>query len=461
MRSIYAKLLAWAAVTVALSSIGFVATFWYLSESRSSEHRFIDAILALQRDGAVLALRDGGREGLRAFLAEMGASFEGDHFLVDRHGRDLLDGSDRAGLLARARRPESGPRPPRPPGGPPPVMLSPPTADGVRFIALPRPRFVWSQTLPYYLWILLLILALIYALAVHLVRPLRRLQRALDEFGRGGLATRIGSNRRDEIGDLARSFDVMADRIASLMAAERRLIQDVSHELRSPLTRLGLAVRLGRSGDREAAMGRIKKEVDRLSALVDELLRLNSAEEDPHARHRDEFRLGELLADLADDCAVEAEAKGCRIDMRADAPAVATGDRELIRRAVENVLRNAVRHAPEGSAVEVALRADADAATIAVRDRGPGVPEGSLEDIFKPFFRIEDDRSRASGGVGLGLAIARRAVALHGGSILAADADPGLLVTIRLPRAPGPGDEGSGDDARNSPDPSGDPGPTA
>ncbi|AMV37959.1 sensor histidine kinase [Planctomyces sp. SH-PL62] len=313
------------------------------------------------------------------------------------------------------------------------MLVSPPTAEGLRFVALPRMRGVpWAQTLPYYLWILLLILALIYALAVHLVRPLRRLQRAVDEFGRGGLATRIGSTRRDEIGELSRAFDVMAHRIASLMAAERRLIQDVSHELRSPLTRLGLAVRLGRGGDREAAMGRIKKEVDRLSALVDELLRLNSAEEDPHALHRDEVRLDALLAELVEACAVEADAKGCRLDLRADAPVVASGDRELLRRAVENVLRNAVRHAPEGSAVEVALQADGGFAAITVRDHGSGVPEEALADIFKPFFRIEHDRSRASGGVGLGLAIARRAVEVHGGSIAADDARPGLVVTIRI-----------------------------
>ncbi|MDG3004660.1 sensor histidine kinase [Paludisphaera mucosa] len=297
-------------------------------------------------------------------------------------------------------------------------------------------RFPWFQTLPYYAWILLLVLALIYALAVHLVRPLRRLRRAVDEFGKGELTTRIGSTRRDEIGELARSFDLMAHRIESLMAAERRLIQDVSHELRSPLTRLGLAVRLGRAGDRETAMERIKKEADRLSTLVDELLRLNSAEEDPHARRRDEVRLDDLLDDLVDACAVEAEAKGCRLDLWIDAPVAVAGDPELIRRAVENVLRNAVRHAPEGSAVDVSLRSDAAGATIAVRDHGEGVPEAHLADIFKPFFRIEDDRSRASGGVGLGLAIARRAVDLHGGSIAAADARPGLLVTIRLPLRP-------------------------
>lgn len=436
MRSIYAKLLVWAATTIVLSSAGFIATFWYLSESHSAEHRFFNGVLTLQRDAAVRAYRDGGAKALRTTLGEIGLSFEGDHYLLGPDGRDLVDGSDRRGVLAFA--PESrspGGRRPRPhgPGPGPPVLVSPPTPEGYRFAALPRMRFDWRQSLPYYLWIPLMVLGLLYALAVHLVRPLRRLQAALDAFGRKGPAPRIGSTRRDEIGQLARTFDEMAHRIESLLASERRLIQDVSHELRSPLTRLGLAVRLGRGGDRETAMGRIKKEADRLSALVDELLRLNSAEEDPHVRRRDPVALDELLEDVVEDCAVEAEAKGCRIDLWADAPAVLAGDPELIRRAVENVLRNAVRHAPEGTSVDVSLRSDADVATVAVRDHGEGVPEAHLEDILKPFFRIQHDRSRASGGVGLGLAIARRAVELHGGSIAASNARPGLLVSIRLP----------------------------
>lgn len=439
MRSIYAKLLAWAAATVLLSSAGFVATFWYASESHPAEHRFFIGVLSLQRDAAARAYREGGPDALRTTLAEIGLSFEGDHYLIGPDGRDLVDGSDRSGLLAF----DPGPRPsarrrPPPPGPGPPVLVSPPTAEGYRFAAMPRMRFDWRRSLLYYLWIPLMVLGLLYALAVHLVRPLRRLQRALDAFGRGGLATRIGSTRRDEIGQLARTFDEMAHRIESLLASERRLIQDVSHELRSPLTRLGLAVRLGRGGDREAAMGRIKKEADRLSALVDELLRLNSAEEDPHARRRDPVPLDGLLEDVVEACAVEAEAKGCRVDLWVDAPAVVAGDPELIRRAVENVLRNAVRHAPDGTAVDVSLRSDASFATVIVRDHGEGVPEEHLGDILKPFFRIQDDRSRSSGGVGLGLAIARRAVELHGGAIAASNAGPGLLVSIRLPLAGSP-----------------------
>ena len=277
-------------------------------------------------------------------------------------------------------------------------------------------------------------LGLLYALAVHLARPLLRLRRAVDRFGQGELSTRIGSTRRDEIGELARAFDLMAERIESLMAAERRLIQDVSHELRSPLARLGLAVRLGRNGgDGGKAMDRIQREADRLSALVDELLRLNSAEEDAASRERKEVPLHVLLRSLVDDCAVEADAKGCRLALRNNAPVTILGDPELIRRAVENVLRNAIRHSPADMPVDIDIHAEGAIATITIRDHGPGVPDDALTAVFKPFFRIEGDRSRSSGGVGLGLAIAERAVRLHDGAIIAANAHPGLMVEIRLP----------------------------
>ncbi len=255
---------------------------------------------------------------------------------------------------------------------------------------------------------------------MHLASPLRSLRRVLERFGRGDLAVRYHLSRRDEIGDLARAFNRMADQIATLLSAERRLLQDVSHELRSPLARLGFAVELARtSPDREAALGRIRKEVDRLSHLVDELLQLTRAEGDPAARNPDEVDLGELVRELVADCALEAEANGCRLVLRDGPPAHAMGERELLRRACENVLRNAIRHAPEGTQILIELSTREGFATIAIRDQGPGVPPESLSEIFKPFYRVEDDRDRSSGGMGLGLAIARRAVELHQGRISA------------------------------------------
>jgi two-component system sensor histidine kinase CpxA len=260
------------------------------------------------------------------------------------------------------------------------------------------------------------------------------LRRVLERFGRGDLGVRYHLSRRDEIGDLAEAFNRMADQITTLLSAERRLLQDVSHELRSPLARLGFAVELARtSPDREAALGRIHKEADRLNHLVDEVLQLTRAEGDPGARNLADVDIVKLLQDLVADCALEADAQGCRLSLHGDREVVVTGDRELLRRACENVLRNAIRHAPAGTTVDIEVARHDARAELSVRDHGPGVPREALADIFQPFFRVEGDRNRSSGGVGLGLAIARRAVELHQGTVTAFNANPGLVVALELP----------------------------
>jgi two-component system sensor histidine kinase CpxA len=226
----------------------------------------------------------------------------------------------------------------------------------------------------------------------------------------------------------------MAERIQILLSAERRLLQDVSHELRSPLTRLDVAVDLALSSDKPGdLLARIKRDISRLSVLVDELLQLTRAEGDPAAHQMEEVRLDDLVHGLTEDCALEAEARGCRISLGPQEPCCVIGEPELLRRAVENVVRNAIRHAPDGTAVEIALEPRDSAAAVKVRDHGPGVPDDCLGMIFEPFFRVDGHRSRASGGTGLGLAIARRAIDLHQGRITAQNANPGLLVTIELP----------------------------
>jgi two-component system sensor histidine kinase CpxA len=218
------------------------------------------------------------------------------------------------------------------------------------------------------------------------------------------------------------------------VTAERRLLQDVSHELRSPLTRLDVAVGLAiKREDRGELMGRIRRDVARLSALVGELLQLTRAEGDPSARVLEDVDLGDLMQILVEDCSIEAEAKGCRLEFRAEWSGVLRGDAELLRRAFENVLRNAIRHAPERTPIEVSLGQSPAGCKVVVRDHGSGVPPKWLASIFDPFFRVEGDRGRDSGGVGLGLAIARRSVELHRGQIEARNTDPGLAVEIVLP----------------------------
>jgi two-component system sensor histidine kinase CpxA len=282
---------------------------------------------------------------------------------------------------------------------------------------------------PQDLWLIGAVVLLCYWLAMHLAEPVRRLQRAVERFGQGDLSTRFETDRRDELGDLARTFNRMADRIQTLLAAERRLLLDISHELRSPLARLGVAVELARSGDdRGGALDRIQKEADRLNSLVGELLQVTRAEGDPSSLHFEPVRLDDFVRDIVETNRIEATARGSELKLAVEAAMEVQGNPELLRRAVENVIRNAIRHAPAGTTVEVAVKGR----SILVRDSGPGVPEQDLSRIFDPFYRVENDRNRSSGGAGLGLAIARRAVELHKGIIRARNADPGLLITIEL-----------------------------
>jgi signal transduction histidine kinase len=286
---------------------------------------------------------------------------------------------------------------------------------------------------PQHLWIVGLVVLLCYGFAYHLTSPVRRLRSVVDCFGRGDFSARAPANRKDELGGLARSFNEMASRIQTLLAAERRLLLDISHELRSPLARLGVAVELARSGeDRDHMLDRIQKEADRLNELVAELLQVTRAESDPSMQKTDPVHLDELLADLVYDSLLEAKTKDCTLLLKAPVAAVVSGDEELIRRAVENVIRNAIRYAPRGTPVDIELNKFADSAVVTVRDYGPGVPEDALTRIFDPFYRVDTDRNRASGGLGLGLAIARRAVQLHKGKLSAQNAHPGLLVTMEF-----------------------------
>jgi len=277
---------------------------------------------------------------------------------------------------------------------------------------------------------------LCYGFSYHLSSPVRRLREVVDLFGRGDLSARAATGRRDEFGQLAVSFNKMAERIQTLLAAERRLLMDISHELRSPLARLGVAVELARSGeDRDHMLDRIEKEAQRLNELVGELLQVTRAEGDPSQRKSEPVLLDQLIGEVVEDCLIEAKMKGCRVEWKTTGPASVSGDPELLRRAVENVLRNAIRYAPHDTAVDVDLIRHGDSARMLIRDRGPGVPDESLARIFDAFYRVDSDRNRASGGVGLGLAIARRAVELHRGSLRAENMHPGLGVTIELPLA--------------------------
>jgi two-component system sensor histidine kinase CpxA len=286
------------------------------------------------------------------------------------------------------------------------------------------------------LLILAAVVCLTWLLAIGIVRPVRHVARAVNEFGRGDLSMRVRVTRNDEIGDLGHAFNDMAERLETLLTAERRLLQDISHELRSPLARLNIAIELARHAeDRDAAAVRLQREADRLTSLVGSLIEVTRMEGDPAAVKFEPLSLGTIVDEVVKGCTVEADARQCRIVVRNEITRGLIGHPELLRRAVENVLRNAIRYAPPTTDVSVEAVESPSGITITVRDHGPGVPEADIPRLTQPFFRVHEARDSASGGIGLGLSIASRAVRLHHGSLAVENANPGLRVSIVLPES--------------------------
>lgn len=275
-------------------------------------------------------------------------------------------------------------------------------------------------------------------LARYLTAPISRLSRATQHLARGELSVRVGELRRkDEIADLAHDFDQMADKIQQLIDGRQQLLRDISHELRSPLARLQVALALARrkiDGPNES-LDRIERDLLRVEELIGEVLTLSRLETTGDTGFDDAVNIGELVKQIAGDTALEAEAKGCPVDVTENGanPAI-RGNRELLRRAIENALRNAIKYTEKDTTIDVGIRSAQGLIHIDICDRGPGVADGELERIFDPFVRLDSARGRDTGGYGLGLAIARKAMELHHGSISARHRrGGGLCITLSLP----------------------------
>jgi two-component system sensor histidine kinase CpxA len=284
-------------------------------------------------------------------------------------------------------------------------------------------------------------------IARYLAAPMVRLGAASRSLAAGDLSTRIGlplSGRKDEFGSLARDFDEMASRLQELQRANRRLLRDVSHELRSPLARLRVALEIARNRDPGAVTGeldRIELESERLETLVGEVLDLLRESSESAPLKLESFDLLELLRDLqsAVNYEVPEDSPGVRLD--SEGSMLITADRELLWRAFENLVRNALVHTTAGTGIEIHARGKdrEDWIDVLVWDKGAGIPAQHLEKIFQPFYRVQEARDRNSGGHGLGLAIAHAAIRRHGGTIQARNRDEGgLEMQIHLP-AGGPG----------------------
>jgi len=288
--------------------------------------------------------------------------------------------------------------------------------------------------------IALLVSSLIcYLLTLYLTTPILRLRSVAQQIAAGQLSMRAEpamEARRDELGDLVRDFNRMADKTEQLIHSQRQLLYDVSHELRSPLARMNVALDLLRGRVHEdPALDRIEIDLQRLNEMIGRLLTVAKLEATSILQTSVSVDLSELLASVASDTNFEAQEKGSRVEILQTTDLTILGDPNLLRSAIENVLRNALRFTQPGTTVEATLQTNSgSSATLSIRDHGPGLPENELTNIFKPFYRVTDSRSRDSGGAGLGLAITERVMRLHGGSIQAVnDPNGGLRIEMTFP----------------------------
>jgi len=274
-------------------------------------------------------------------------------------------------------------------------------------------------------------------LAWYFSRPLKILKNAFASISEGKFDTRIGtamSNRDDELTDLGKNFDVMAVRLEHLIKNQQRLLHDVSHELRSPLARLQAAaglIKLQPERSDEYAE-RIQRETTRMDILVGEILTIARLDAGIADTLHDEVNLIEVLTNVVTDANFEANFKRCILEIKGDGIVFIRGNPELLHRAFENVIRNAMRYSPQEEIIEIFVESQDIHHFIKIMDHGPGVDEGKLASIFQPFVRI---KSSESTGYGLGLTITRRIVEEHGGAIQVANQTTGgLVVTFEFPK---------------------------
>jgi two-component system sensor histidine kinase CpxA len=426
-------------IVFAGASLTVASLFVEHARSEDANQSPRDRLKGYLEEARVVAVND-GVEGLSAWLEKLDRREVIPILLIDAQGRDLLDrpvSEHIADRIERRRHPAQR------------GIVQ--TAEGTEYNLVPDFRAVTLNrvlTRPRVVAFPLIAAAVIsglvsFFLARYLSQPIRRLSRATRQFGSGDLAMRVAPSlggRRDEVAELAHDFDHMAEQLQALIAAQRQLLSDVSHELRSPLARLQVALGLARQrGPNQPfpELDRIEREAERLNDLIAQLLSLARLESDAGLPRTECVDLAALVAEIAESADYEVSASKRGVHVVASIPAHIEANPTLLHSALENVVRNAAKYTAEGTGVEVSLSTDGQRAgwvLVQVRDQGPGVPDDMLARLFDPFVRVGDARDRASGGYGLGLAIAKRAIQLHGGEIMARNhAEGGLAVSIQLP----------------------------
>jgi two-component system OmpR family sensor kinase len=437
----------WAALLATV--VGVAATAWlYQLAERGPEPLEAGPGTAFVVSTAAATLRHGGLPALRGLMDEWSQKGEVWLYAVDAEGHDLLGRPAPAAAVARARLLVAAQREPeraravRLPNGDTYLLFVPSRSRPL----LHRLLFPSGPPSPMVPLVTGLIASLVFGtlLAWYVARPIRHLRHAFGDLSRGRLETRVAplmGRRRDEVADLGRDFDWMARQIQGLIGAQRSLLHDLSHELRSPLARLQAAIGLAHQNPQklDASLDRIEREAERLDELVGQILTLSRLEATLGATAlppADRVDVVGLVSAIADDAHFEAESAGRSVRFAGEGEILADVHTELLHRAVENVVRNAVKYTREGTSVDVEVGRNraGDGLVVRVCDRGPGVPEDEMESIFEPFFRLAD--GQPSPGFGLGLAITRRAVEAHGGQVHARNREGGgLEVEIDLPLA--------------------------
>lgn len=411
-----------------------------------------EALRTTVLNDAVNTYEDQGAQKVREYLDSVEHSQHVRAFLFDEHGVEV---SGRGAPDWAIRVAMGGPRGPH--DGflfPAPQVLrdSRASSDGKhRYTVVlglpPGPRvFIGPRGLPFTgLIIGVLSSGLIcYLLSWYLTKPIVQLRTAARLLAAGDLTARAGAPslaRRDEVAGLMRDFDAMAERLETLLKAQSRLLNDISHELRSPLARLNVALGLARQRtgvESTDMLDRIELEAARLNELIGRILTLARLEDGEQLAPQTPVLLDEIVESVGEDAEFEAQERRC--DVRTsigEGSWEVRGNASLLHSAVENVVRNAIRYTQEGSAVEIELKSEVRSsreAVLRVSDSGPGVPVDALGKLFEPFYRLDDARGRQTGGVGLGLAITERAVRFHGGRVSAMNRpEGGLVIEIRLP----------------------------
>jgi len=444
--SIFAKIFLWFWIALILvsASVVFVTL---LTGAQPLAQRWLAGSLDLYATSAVDFYEQGGKSRLQDYLDQMERTAGVHATLIDPQGHDILgrgipQGAERVYQRARAsgesrfftRLIWTGAAIAHTPQGDFYLVARVFPLRG----AFPRPSFRAA-----FLKFLAAIIAaglLSLLLARHFANPIRTLQSAAGRIAAGDFSARTQPflpRREDEIGELSQDFDRMAARIESLLHKQHELLGEISHELRSPLTRMNVSLELARRGETDS-LERMRSELDRLELLIAQILTLTRLDGQDERKPLAVVNLTELLESVVEDANFEGKSEDKSVCIIAAAQCSVSGDPSLLRSCLENVVRNAIRYTPRGTQVETKLGVSANGsghvAEIVIRDQGPGVPQESLLRLFEPFYRVSEARERGTGGSGLGLSIAQRAAQFHGGTIQAHNLAPhGLEVKITLP----------------------------